>query len=122
MQRVEAPQERHGVLTAMHGILQQVEQQESRHKARPLISDWPGGQSHAKCRLKLRLEGVPRRESEAGEDNIQEPDAEIAEPPLQRRKLATPPWPAEFPQGGGEQAAKEHNEGQRYLLTRIPGA
>src|SRR5882724_7979451 len=97
MQCVEAPQERHRMLTAMYGVDQKIEQQESCQNAQPLIGDWPGGQTHAKYRLEFRPEGVPRREREGGKHDIEHPDAEIAEPPPQCRELPLPPRPAEFP-------------------------
>ena len=105
------------MLAAMHGVLQQVEQQEGRRKAQPQIGDRPGRQSHAECGLELRPEGVRRREGKGGEDDIEEPDADIAEPPPQRRKLPPPPRPAEFYQGDGEQAAD--NDAESYQ-RRLP--
>src|SRR6266478_8567581 len=97
MQCMKAPEQRHRVLTAMRRVIQEIEQQESRDKAPPLIGYWPGGQSHAKHCLELRPEDVGRREGEGGKDDIQEPDAKIAESPPQRRKLPLPSRPAEFP-------------------------
>jgi hypothetical protein len=81
----------------MHGVVHKIEQQKGRHKARPSIGNGPRGQSHAKCCLELRPEGVRRREGEGGENDIQKPNTDIAEPPPQRRKLPLPSRPAEFP-------------------------
>src|SRR5262245_50436725 len=56
MQGVEAPQERHHVLAAMHYITQQIEQQKRRHPVYPLIGYCPRGpigERDAECRLKL---------------------------------------------------------------------
>ena len=86
-----------GVLTAMHGVVQKIEQQESRHKARPSIGNRPSGQGQAKSCLELLPEGVRWREGECGEDDIEEPNTDIAEPPPQRRKLPPPSRTAEFP-------------------------
>jgi hypothetical protein len=97
MHCVEAPQERHCVLAAMHGVIQKIEQQKGRHIAQPSIGNRPSGQSQAKSSLELRPEGVRRREGEGGEDDIQKPNTDIAEPPPQRRKLPLPSRPAEFP-------------------------
>src|SRR6266851_1596906 len=113
MQGVEAPQERHRVLTAMHGIAQQIEQQKSRHTARPLIAHYPGGESDAKCSLELRPKRVRRRKREGGEDDIEEPDPEIAEAPPPRRKLPLPPRSAEFPPRYQEQTAEYNGEAQQ---------
>src|SRR5439155_10100923 len=105
MQRVKAPEPRHRVLTAMRGVMQEIEQQKSHHKAQPLLGQGPRGQSHAKCAFKLRSECIQRSESEAGEDDVEEPDAKVAEPPTQRREFPLPPRLTEFPQGDREQAA-----------------
>ena len=70
MQRVKAPEPRHCVLTPMHGVMQEIEQQKSHHKAQPLLGQGPRGQSHAKCAFKLRSECIQRSESEAGEDDV----------------------------------------------------
>src|SRR5258706_16389189 len=97
MQRVKTPEPRHRVLTAMRGVMQEIEQQKSHHKAQPLLGQWPRGQSHVKCGFKLQPECIRRSESEAGEDDVEEPDAEVAEPPTQRRKFPLPSRPPEFP-------------------------
>jgi hypothetical protein len=93
--------------------MQKIKEQEGRYKARPLIGDRPGGQSHAKCRLELRPKGIRRRKGESGKNNIQEPDPDIAEPPPQRRKLPPPPRPAKFPPRYQEQTAKYNDEAQQ---------
>lgn len=103
------------MLAAMQGIVQKIEQQEGYDKARPLIGDWPGREGQSEGRLQLRPKAVRRREDEGGEDGIEEPDADIAEPPPQRRKLSLPARPTEFPQGDGKQAANEHDGGQGRL-------
>ena len=123
MQRVEAPQERHRVLTAMRGVIQKVEQQKGRDKARPLIADRPGRAKSRQDGLELRPESVRRREDEGGEDDIEEPDADIAEPPPQRRKLPPPSRPAQLRERDEKEAADSDDESyQRRLLARSNAA
>jgi hypothetical protein len=119
VQRVKAPEKRHRMLTAMHGVLEKIEQQEGRNKAQPLVGDRPGGQSHTESCPKLRPKGVRRREGEGDKDNIEEPDAEIAEPPPQRRELPLPSRSAEFPNRDGEQTANDYDKGQMHLLASL---
>lgn len=98
------------MLAAMHGVLQKIEQQEGRHKAYPLVSNWPRWQSHAKRGLELRPEDPRRREGKGGDDDIEEPDPNIAEAPAQCRKFAATARPAQFSQRDDNQAAE--NDGQ----------
>jgi hypothetical protein len=56
--------------------------------------DRPSKQTHAKYCLELRPKRVRRREGEGSENDVEEPDADIAEPPTQRRKLSLPSRPA----------------------------
>ena len=119
MQRVEAPQERHRVLAAMYGVVQKVEQQKGHQEAEPLSSDRPSRQSNAKGRFKLRSEGLRRCEGEAGEDEIEEPHADVAEPPPQRRELPSPPRPAQLRERNKKEASDSDEENyQRCLLAR----
>jgi hypothetical protein len=119
MQRVQSPQERHRVLTAMHGVIQKVEQQKGHDKAQPLLADRPSGQSHAKYRLELRPEGVRWRKGESGEDEIKEPDADIAEPTPQRRELTPASRLAQLGERHEKEAADSDDERyQRCLLAR----
>ena len=107
------------MLTAMHGILQKVEQEKGRRKAQPSVGDRPGRQSHAEGCRELRPEGVRRSKGEGGEDDPEQPNTEISKPPPQRRKPALPSWPAEFPNRDGEQATNNYDEGQLHLLIRL---
>jgi len=93
------------MLAAMHEISEKIEQQKGCNKAGPSLGDGPGGQRDAQCSLELRPEGVRRRKGEGGENNIQEPDADVPEPPPQRRKLPLPSRPAELPDPDEDQAA-----------------
>ena len=104
MQRVNAPQKRHRVLTAVQEITQKVEQEEACDETRPSVGDGPGGESDAQRSLELRPEGVGRRKDEGGKDQIKDPDPEITEPPPQRRELPLPSRPAEFPGPDKDQA------------------
>jgi len=123
MQCVEAPQERHRMLTAMHGIVHKIKQQKGRDKAQPLLADRPSGQTHAKYRLELRPEGVRWREGESSEDEIEEPDADIAEPPPQRRELTPAPRPAQLRERHEEEAADSDDERyQPCLLACLTAA
>jgi hypothetical protein len=85
------------MLTAMRGVMQEIEQQKRHDKAHPPVCDRPGGQSNAESCFELGPECIRRSKSETGEDNIEEPNAEITEPPLQRRKFPLPPRLANFP-------------------------
>jgi hypothetical protein len=96
----------------MHEITQKVKQQEGCNKAGPSLGDGPGGQSDAQLSLELRPEGVRRRKDKGSKDQIEDPDPEIAEPPPQRRELAPPPRPAEFPGRDDDQAAYQYDDGQ----------
>src|SRR5438477_10607285 len=107
MQRMKPPEDRHSVLASVHQVMQKVQEQKSRYQAEPHISYRPRGQSHADCGLKLRPKGVRRGERKRGEDNIEEPDANIAEPSPHRRKITPPSWSAEFPPCDQQQAAKD---------------
>ena len=97
MQRVQPPQKRYRVLAAMHRVLQQVEQQEPSDKPHRRIANRPGGEGQAKSRLELGSEDRRRGEDKRRQHDIQEPDADVAEAPAQRRELPLPPRPAEFP-------------------------
>ena len=80
MQRVETPQKWHRVLTAMDRVDQKIEQQESRDKAQPVIGDRPGGQVDPKGSLELWPKSLGRRKNKGDEHDIEQPDAEVAEP------------------------------------------
>jgi len=121
MQCVKAPQQRHRVLTAVHRVLQKIEQQEACDKAQPLVGDRPRRQRDAKSCLELEAESLRLRKGEAGEDDAEEPNAQIAEPPPQSGKLALPSRPEQFPSSDKNQATEDDSRGQRrLLLSGIP--
>src|SRR5262249_41641807 len=106
-QCVKAPQEGHRVLPAVHGIIQKIEQQERRNKARPSVfGNRPRWQSQAQRRLNLRPDGMRLCEDERAEYDVEDPDAEIAEAPLQRRKSPLPSRSAELPPSDQEQTSE----------------
>lgn len=56
-------------------------------------------------------------EKEGGQDQVDDPKPDIANPALQRRKITPPPRSAQFPRCDQEQAAKDDDGGQRDLFT-----
>jgi len=118
MQCVKAPEKRHRVLAAVHEVAQQIEQQEARHKAKPGIGDRPGRKSEARQRLETRPDESRWRNEKGGKNQVQDPEADIAEPAPQSREFSPPPRPAEFPQGDDQQAAEDREGVQRRLLSR----
>src|SRR5262249_49155583 len=118
MQRVNAPQKRHRVLTAMHEITQKVEQEEACHQTRPSVGERPGGEGDPQRCLKLWPEGVGWRKDEGGKDQIKDPDPQITEPPPERRELPPPSRPAEFPGPDNDQTAYQYDEDQLIAPCR----
>ena len=118
MQRVKAPQKRHRVLAAMHEITQKVEQQKTCHKTQRRIGDRPGRETHPCHRFQLMAEPHWWFEYKSGENQIEDPEPDIPQPPPQGGELPPPPRPAEFPKRDDEQAAQQDDEGQERLLAR----
>ena len=61
--------------------------------------------------------GLGRPEQKANEDEVQDPEPDIAQPPAQGREFPSTARPAKLPQGDYEQAGKD-GEGQTHLLPR----
>ena len=74
---------------------------------------------HSSCGIELRPEGVRWRKGEGGKDDTKQPNAEIANPPPQRRKLPLASGKAKFPSCDDEQATNDHDEGQGHLLAGL---
>ena len=98
MQRMKPPEERHCVLAAVHRITQQVEQQKARRKAQHRIGYRPGREPRAENRLEPQPRQPRRFKEKPDEQQIEKPEADIAEPPPQRRKFPPSARLAEFPQ------------------------
>src|SRR5260370_14028329 len=112
MQRVKAPQKRHRVLAAMHEITQKVEQQKTRHQTQPGIGDRPRREADAQDRFEPRAKLRCRLKSKTGENQIEDPEPDIPQPPSQGRELSRPSRPAEFPPRYHEQTAEDNDEAQ----------
>ena len=68
VQRMKAPQKRHGVLAPVHEVTQKVEQQKTSQEAQSDIGDRPGRKINSRYRLELGPEPRRRCEYEADED------------------------------------------------------
>src|SRR5207245_6997076 len=109
----KAPEERHRMLAPVHGVSQKVEQKEGRDKAQRGVGDRPGGQPDAPSCFELQSDGGIRRGEEGGDEQVDDPEPDIADSSPKRGKLPPPPRPTELPQGNPEQAAQDHNKGHR---------
>src|SRR5205823_8056005 len=103
----------------MHGVMQQIQQQEGRDKAHIHIGDWPGGERDTQRALELRTECHRRREDKCREDDVEEPQAEIAKAAAQRWELTPPPRPAKFPNRYQEQGTEDDSESYQGFLPRL---
>src|SRR5262249_13681517 len=60
-----------------------------------------------------------RRGKEKTDEQIHDPEADIAHPPPQSGEFAPPPRPTELPQGDDEQATQDHDDGHGSCLERL---
>ncbi len=77
--------------------MQKIEQQKPRHKAQQGVGDRPGRQTDPQDGRELRPDRLRRRQEERREDQVEQPDADIAEAPAQGGELPLPPRPAQLP-------------------------
>jgi hypothetical protein len=109
VQRVKAPEERHRMLAPVHEVTHQVEEQEPRPEAQTGVGYRPRWKGAARHHLELRAKGFSRRENNACEKEVDEPETDIPEPAPQGRKFPPPPRPAQLPERDGKQAAKNND-------------
>jgi hypothetical protein len=64
-----------------------------------------------------RTDALRWPEKEGGQKQVDDPKPDIAGPPAQRGKLASPPRPAEFPGRDEEQATEDDDSVQWRLLS-----
>ena len=115
MERVNPPQQRHGMLTAMHRVAQQIEEEKARDEAQRHVGNGPRWEVQAQ-RRKRRAERRGRAKQKSDEKNVRNPDADIAEAASQGRKLSPPPRPHKLPASYQENARRGDDESQVRLL------
>jgi hypothetical protein len=117
VQGVKAPEQRHRMLTAMHEIMHQVEKQKTQQEANPDIGNRPRWKMHIENGLDLRSGSLRRLEQKRDEEQVDDPKADVRQPPPQGGKFPPSPRPAIFPSCDNKQTAGDYDRDQRYLLT-----
>ena len=119
MHGVKPPQQRHGVLDSDASRNSENRAAGKPRPGLPTVGDRPGRQHHVRGSPRCGPDLRRRTRNQTDEDDIGQPDAEIAEPTLQRRELPLSPRPAQFAERDDDQAAGDYEQrGQAHLPRR----